>query len=163
MAGPCICYSLRRNAPPKGEDKLAGGLLGALTKGSNTSTSSPAVSRAPTPIPSSTPLSINELFQQFMKAYLESNQGPSQPPEERKRPFKAKVPDVYYGKLHMDCYHFYQQYEDHFEISWATMTKRTPFVASFLCRNISIRWTQFKCGQGGEVASIIWVEFKAFL
>ena len=42
-----------------------------------------------------------------MKAYLESNLVPSQPPEECKRPPKAKVPDVYYGKLHMDCYHFY--------------------------------------------------------
>ena len=98
-----------------------------------------------------------------MKAYLESNQGPSQPPEERKRPLKAKVPDVYYGKLHMDCYHFCQQCKDHFEISWATGTNRTPFAASFLCGNISVRWTQFKRRQGGEVAPITWTEFKAFL
>ena len=33
-----------------------------------------------------------------MKAYLESNQESSQPPEEHERPLKAKVSDVYYGK-----------------------------------------------------------------
>ena len=98
-----------------------------------------------------------------MKAYLEFNQGPSQPPEERERPLKAKVPDVYYGKSHMDCYHFCQQCEDHFETSRATGTNRTPFAASFLRGNISVRWTQFKRCRGGEVAPITWTEFKAFL
>ena len=43
-----------------------------------------------------------------MKAHLESNQGPKQLPEERKQTFKAKIPEVYYGKSHMDCYHFCQ-------------------------------------------------------
>ena len=98
-----------------------------------------------------------------MKAYLESNQGPSQPLKEREQPLEAKVLDVYYGKLHMDCYHFYQQCNDHFETSWATGTNQTPFAAFFLCKNISVRWTQFKHRRGGEVAPIIWTEFKAFL
>ena len=74
-----------------------------------------------------------------MKAYLESNQGPSQPPEEDKRPLKAKVPDVYYGKLYMDCYHVCQQYKDHFETPRAIETNQTPFAASFLYRNISVQ------------------------
>ena len=43
-----------------------------------------------------------------MKAYLEYNQGLSQPPEECKQPFKDKELDVYYGKSHLDCYHFCQ-------------------------------------------------------
>ena len=135
MAGPRTRRSPRRNSLPGGEDKLAGGPPGAPSKGSShTSTHSPAVSWAPTPAL----LFTNELFKRFMKAYLESNQGPSQPLEERKRPLKAKVPDAYYGKLHMDCYYFCQQCEDHFEISRATGINQTPFAASFLHGNISV-------------------------
>ena len=63
----------------------------------------------------------------------------------------------------MDCYPFRQQCEDHFESSRATGTNRTPFAASFLRGNISVRWTQFKRRRGGEVALITWTEFKAFL
>ena len=64
----------------------------------------------PTLIPASalTPDTTNELFKQFMKAYLEFNQESSQSLVECKRFFKAKVLDVYYGKLHMDCYYFCQ-------------------------------------------------------
>ena len=40
-----------------------------------------------------------------MKAYLESNQGFSQSPAECEQFLKTKVLDVYYGKLHMDCYY----------------------------------------------------------
>ena len=54
------------------------------------------------------PLSSNELFKQFMKAYLESNQGPKQSLAEYKQSLKAKVPKVYYSKLYMDCYYFCQ-------------------------------------------------------
>ena len=42
-----------------------------------------------------------------MKAYLKSSQRFSQPPTKRKQVFRAKVLDMYYGKLYMDCYHFY--------------------------------------------------------
>ena len=50
-----------------------------------------------------------------MKAYLESNQEPEQSLVERKRPSKAKVLEVYYGKSYMDYYHFYQRCKNHFE------------------------------------------------
>ena len=110
MAEPCTCRSPRYNPPSSCKDKLTGGPLRALTKGSNISTLSPAISQASTPAPTlaltPAPLSTNELFKQFMKAYLDSNQRLSQPPAERKRPLKAKVPDIYYGKLHIDWYHF---------------------------------------------------------
>ena len=77
MVRPRTCHSPRRNPPPGSEDE--GGPPGAPTKGSHTPTHSSAVSWAPTlALPSN-----DELFKQFMKAYLESNQGPSQPPEER--------------------------------------------------------------------------------
>ena len=136
MAGSCTCHSPRHKPTPGSEDKLARGPARAPTKGNNTLTHSPAISWAPTPAPPST----NELFKRFIKAYLESNQGPSQPPAERKWPLKAKVPDIYYGKVHIDCYHFCQQCEDHFEISRATGTNQISFGASFFYRNISVWW-----------------------
>ena len=135
MAGPRTRRSPCHNPPPGDKDKLVGGPPGAPIKSSNTHTHSPVVSRALTPTPPST----NELFKQFMKAYLESNQGSNQPLKERKQPLKAKVPDTYYGKLHMDCYYFCQQCKDHFETSWAIGTNQNPFAAFFLRGNISVR------------------------
>ena len=58
------------------------------------------------PTPATTLLFFNELFKQFMKAYLELNQRFRQPLAEREQFFKAKVPDIYYKKWHIDCYHF---------------------------------------------------------
>ena len=99
-----------------------------------------------------------------MKAYLESNQGPRPPPAEREQSLKAKVPEVYYGKSHMDCYHFCQQCKDHFETARATGTNRTLFAASFFRGSISILWTQYKRRhRGEELTPITWTEFKAFL
>ena len=48
-----------------------------------------------------------------------------------KRPLKAKTPKTYFGKSHMDCYYFYQQYKDYFKISGATGMNCTLFVATF--------------------------------
>ena len=146
--------SPRRNLPPLDpvEDELARepGPVGGPHSGST----SPALSRNPTPgpklvsalnpapvptlVPTPAPPSSNKLFRQFMRAYLESNQGPRQPPAECKQSLKAKVPEMYYGKSHMDCYHFCQQCKDHFETAGATGTNRTPFAASFLHGSISV-------------------------
>ena len=79
----------------------------------------------------------------------------------RERPLKAKVPDVYFGKSHMDCYHFCQQCEDHFETAGATGSNRTPFAASFLRGKINFWWHQHRKQLGG--VSIPWEEFKTFL
>ena len=156
------------------EDELARdpGPVGGLHSGSI----SPAPSRnpipgpklvsalIPAPVPALAPPSSDELFRQFIRAYLESNQGPRQPPAEREQSLKAKVPEMYYGKSHMDCYHFCQQCKDHFETAGATGNNRTPFAASFLRGNISVRWTQYKRRhRGEELTPITWTEFKAFL
>ena len=118
----------------------------------------------PTPVPAPAPLSSDELFKQFMRAYLESNQRLRQLLAEHKQSLKTKVPEMYYGKLHMDCYHFCQQRKDYFETAGATGTNRTLFAAFFLCGNNSVRWTQYKrCYWGEEPTPIIWTEFKAFL
>ena len=55
MAGPCTCCSPRHNLPQSNEDKLARGLPGAPTKGSNTPTPSPPVSRAQSPASTQAP------------------------------------------------------------------------------------------------------------
>ena len=110
MAGPSTHHSPIRDPFSGGEDEHARGLPERPIKSNNTPTSSLAISRAPTavpvPTPTPTPPSTNELFKQLIKAYMESNQELSQPPTQRKQLFKAKVLDVYYGKLHIDCYYF---------------------------------------------------------
>ena len=88
--------------------------------------------------PTPAPPSSNKLFKQFMRIYLELDQGPGQPSAEREQSFKAKVPEVYYGKLHMNWYHFCQQCKDHFETTGTNGTYRTPFATFFLCKNISV-------------------------
>ena len=71
---------------------------------------------------------------------------------------------MYHGKSHMDCYHFCQLCEDHFETTGATEFNWTLFAASFLHGNINVRWAQFKrCNRGEELTPITWTEFKAFL
>ena len=75
-----------------------------------------------------------------MKPYLESNQGPTQLLLERKQTSKAKIPKIYYGKLHIDCYHFCQKGNNYFKTAGASGANRTLFAASFFCRNISVRW-----------------------
>lgn len=98
-----------------------------------------------------------------MKTYLEAQAqaAPSQS-EPRERPLKARFPDLYFGKSHMDCYHFCQQCEDPFDTGRATALNRTSFAASFLRGSISFRWTQYK-RRYKEAAPITWSEFKAFL
>ena len=164
--------SLCRNPPPIDpvEDELARdpGSVGDPNSGST----SPAPSCNPTPgpdlvpalvsAPTLAPVASKELFQKFMKAYLKTNQGVLG--LKRKQNLKAKVSEVYYGKSRMDCYHFCQQYEDYFETVGATGFNRTPFAASFLRGNISVRWVQFKRrNRGEELTPITWTKFKAFL
>ena len=84
IAGPCICQRFCRNPLSTGKDELAGIALGAPTNSSNTSTLTPAVSYAFIPVGSRTPTlafalalsSNNELFKQFIKAYLRARLSP---------------------------------------------------------------------------------------
>ena len=181
MARPLACCSSCRNLPPTGKDELAGAAPGpALTEGSDTSTTAPAASRVPTPTPppdipiaalssapsfaATAPFLDNKLFKQFMKVYLEA-QVPGRTevdPKPCKQPFKARFPDLYYGNLHMDCYRFCQQCEDHFETARAKRPNRIPFAAFFLCRSVTQRWLQHKRHRNGAVP-MTWPEFKEFL
>ena len=78
----------------------------------------------------------------ILKIFLESK---SQEPKSKvscKQPLKAKVSEVYFAKLHMDCYYFCQQYKDHFKTASATRSNRTLFAALFFCRKINFWWYQ---------------------
>ena len=153
---PCV------NTPvnPVGElDELAGQ---DPARGSNVGSN-----EAPTPPKASTPPLVpptsEDLFTKFMKVFMETTQAQAQVlAEPRERPLKARTPETYWGKSHMECYHFCQQCEDHFETSGATGMNRTPFVASFLRGSISLRWAQHK-RRHESATPITWPEFKAFL
>ena len=116
MAGSHTRRSPRCNSLPSGEDELAEGAPGAPTEGSNTLTPFPPVSPAQTPASAQdpSPPSNEELFQQFIKAYLENknqNQNPALPPTPIQaklweQPLKAWFPNLYYGNSHLDCYRF---------------------------------------------------------
>ncbi len=78
--------------------------------------------------------------------------------------FKARTPDVYRGRLHMECYNFCQQCEDHFATCEATGLNQILFAVSFLWDRINFRWQQHKRKLEAESSvPISWDEFKAFL
>ena len=131
MARPCACRSPRQNPPPTSKDEPAGA---APTEGSGT----------PTPTLAVVPNLDNELFKQFIKAYLEA-QTPAltaakMDAEPRERSLKARLPDLYYGASHIECYWFCQQCKDHFDTARAKGLNRIPFAASFLREKALGQW-----------------------
>ena len=107
MARPSARCRSRQNPPPTSKDELAGAAPEpAPIKGSDTSTSTSAALRVSTLTPPNASVAVlslapalaatapsldNELFKQFMKAYLEA-QVPGQievDPKPCKQPFKA--------------------------------------------------------------------------
>ena len=165
MARPRACRSPCQIPPPAGEDELAGV---ALTEGSGTPTPTLVVSRAPTPAPATAPTAApsldNKLFKQFMKVYLEA-QVPGQTEvdsEPCKQCIKAQFSDLYYGKLHIDCYQFCQQCKNHFETAGAKGPNKIPFPALFLQWSVTQRWLQQK-ERRDRAVQMTWIKFKDFL
>ena len=165
--GSCARWSPCINTPvdPAGElDELA--VAQGPARRSNAG-SDEASTEALTPPEASTPPLVlptsEDLFTKFIKVFMETMQAQAQAlAESRERPLKARTPETYSGKSHMDCYHFCQQCEDYFETSGATGMNRTPFAATFLRGAISLRWAQHKrCHK--RATPITWSEFKAFL
>ena len=96
------CRFPRQNPPPLDpmKDELArepGPVRGPHSGGTSPApscnpTQGPELVLALNPAPVLAPAlpSCNELFKKFMKAYLESNQGPRQPPEEANKPLRLR-------------------------------------------------------------------------
>ncbi len=123
----------------------------------------------PEPAPSLVP--NNNFFKELMQTFIERAQAlaaQAAPGVEVKdntnRPLKPRNPDLYYSHFHMECYYFYQQCENYFEITGSLGHKRVPFTASSLKDHILNQWQQHKTRiQHNRLVSITWDEFKAIL
>lgn len=109
----------------------------------------------------------NDLFPQLMKAFIEDWQDSIPPLKLRDnvldKPLKAKNSDLYYGNLHIKCYYFCLQYEDHFKTAGAKSHKRVHFVSSFIKDKILFYWQQHKNEiEYNRAAPLSCEEFKAF-
>ena len=60
-----------------------------------------------------------------------------------KQPLKTKVPDIYFRKLYINCYYFFQQCEEHFETTGTIKLNRTLFAATFLYGKINFWLHQY--------------------
>ena len=76
-----------------------------------------------------------EDLQRILKTVLKARVPLSNTP--RKKLLKARSPDVYHGKSHMEYYNFCQQYEDHFAIARAKGPNHIPFTALILYGHIN--------------------------
>ena len=145
MAGPCACRSPHWNPLSAGKDKLAGAAQRAPINGSKISTHTPAISFVPNTTVAIAPIaslsSDNELFKQFIKAYLEPQVLGQIVPEIDSKPckqsFKTRFPDLYYDNLHIDYYQFYQQCKNYFGTVGTKRLNKILFAASFLHELVS--------------------------
>ena len=85
-------------ATAQGNEALSG--PGSATLGSP----GPEPTPAPEPAPAITYSEAD--LQRLLRICMGAKEAP---PEPRERPLKARFPDLYYRKSHMDCYHFCQQ------------------------------------------------------
>ena len=135
---------LDSSQPPKSGDKL-------FNQPAGPSRTKPPVTDALI-VTTNVPKYSEDNLQRIFKAVLEA-QAPVSAPAPAPTPaliliiskalqekLKARSPDVYCGKSHMDCHNFYQQCENYFATVGATGPTRIPFAASFLWDRISFRW-----------------------
>ena len=125
MAQSSACRSPRQNLH-NGKDKLGGR---TPTEGSDRRTLAPTASRAPTPAVtpivaqlatsgsanSSVVRYLEDDLQRILRTVLDSRPlalvpAPAAAPHyegPRERPLKARFPDIYWGKTHLECYNFF--------------------------------------------------------
>ncbi len=130
-------------------------------------------SLGPEPTSAPAPSPNNDFFQEFMRTCIEKvrNQAPTvsavpaaEARNDTDRPLKPRNPNLYYGHLHMECYYFCQECEDHFEVAGSLGHKRVPFAAGFLKDRILNQWQPHKTRmQCNRLAPMTWDKFKAFL
>ena len=120
----------------------------------------------PAPAPTSAKYPTKDL-QAMTKVYMDSFlwAQASRPESQQEGQLKARFPDFYYGKSHMECYHFCQQCEDLFATAGAIGPNHTLFAASFLRNKVSFRWHQHLLRRNqvqGDETPLSWPEFKTF-
>ena len=169
--------------PHDDENELAGG---TPTEDSDRRTPAPTTSRASTPAvasliallvasgsaDSSMVRYLEDDLQRILGTILDSRPLPSVPAPaaaphykgSHERPLKAWFPDIYQGKTHLECYNFFQQYENHFATAGATGSNQVPFAATFLQNTALFRWQQYQHKVEDQTnVPISWEGFKAFL
>ena len=70
--------------------------------------------------PTSRALPNNDFFQEFIRTCIEKvqDQAPTGKARDKfDKSLKLRNLNLYYGYLHIECYYFCQQYEDHFEFA----------------------------------------------
>ena len=113
--------ALIETPPPNGKDELAISALKVSTNDNRTPTCTPAMSHTPTPalglplvLANSTAKYSEKDLQRILKTVLEARVPapalhllvfPNRPYE---RPLKARFPDLYHSKTHIECYNFCQ-------------------------------------------------------
>ena len=73
-------------------------------------------------------------LQQLLRIYIAAKKAL---PELWEHPLKARFSNLYYRKLYMDHYHFYQQCENHIDIVRAIGSNHISFTTFFLQKTIS--------------------------
>ena len=177
MARPCACRSPCWNPPPSGKDEHAGAAPGpAPTDDSETPTYTHTMSCILTPAPAPPPALVNSIaryskkdLQWIFKTVLETTalglalqplvflNGPLT------KFLKARFPNLYYSKTHIECYNFCQQCKDHFTIARARGHNQVLFVAIFLQDQDLFQCQQHKRKLDDEIVDpITWNNFNTF-
>ncbi len=152
----------------------APGSASAASASAAPSSAAPSSAAPTAPVTTPAPAPTYDLFRLFMQAYMEDrrNHTPALAPaflaEPREnvsdRLLKTRNPDLFYGNSYMECYHFCQQFEYHFDTDGAKSHKHVHFAASFLKDFILHRWQQYKTRtKRNRAAPLSWKEFKVFL
>lgn len=105
---------------------------------------------------------IKDELQRFLRICISTRESLNN--EYCKNLYKAWYPDLHKGKLHIDSYHFIQQYENYFKMMQFTGINLTSFAAIFFSNNINIcRAWHKKHHQVPSDIPISWSGFKVFL
>ena len=148
-----LVYRSSQNSLLDAEDKFANA---APIEGNNT----PVVSYIPTlalvVAPATAPSSIAQYskndFQRIFKTVSDSRSSPAPAPipilaqqheSPWKRLLKAWFPDIYWGKIYMECYNFFSQCKNHFITTRATRSNRVLFAIISLNDIALFCWQQY--------------------
>ena len=177
MAQPLARQRPCQNRPSTSKDEPAGP---SPIKGSDTYTPALTMSCVLTPAPLAAPAlapAALDLTVRYSEANLQrilwtvpetkppapASQPLVFPDSPCKRPLKARFPELYCDKTHMECYNFIQQCKDHFATARAKDPNCVPFAATFVQEQALFCWQQYMAKNVGKTdAAFTWEKFEAF-